>query len=305
MLPRIAENLPSGDLDINLRTRTPARRNPPSPVPDSDATLLPQMTSKLPGQAFAAVTRPGRWRAPSCAVSVCSNAQHLRRNGFSSAATPEGSQVDTTSVPRWKQTPPAMKAPVRLQGDPNKPEFPVNSDPKVLDAFYGRLLGKDGHKMLSEEVKWQAVTHKSFDQGRRGFNDKLAYLGKQIVHLQCSFAFLETPPLASETAKEDPYGREPFEHLALQGLDNLTAENKDMKINTRNMAKLGKLYGVEEVLRWRPRYVGDLGESGMELTLTQALYAVIGAVALEKGTVVANQITRERILLPLGFRTTY
>ncbi|KAK2811516.1 hypothetical protein FQN50_002139 [Emmonsiellopsis sp. PD_5] len=238
------------------------------------------MTSKLPGQAFAAVTRPGRWRAPSCAVSVCSNAQYLRRNGFSSVATPEGSQIDTTSVPRWKQTPPAMKAPLRLRGDPNKPEFPVNSDPKILDAFYGRLLGKDGHEMLSEEVKWQAVTHKSFDQGRRGFNDKLAYL--------------DTPPLASETKNEDPYGRTPFEHPALQGLDNLTAENKNMKINTRNMAKLGKLYGVE-----------DLAESGMELTLTQALYAVIGAVALEKGTAVANQITRERILQPLGFRTTY
>lgn len=31
--------------------------------------------------------------------------------------------------------------------------------------------------MLSDEVKWLAVTHKSFDQGRRGFNDRLAFLG--------------------------------------------------------------------------------------------------------------------------------
>ena len=43
--------------------------------------------------------------------------------------------------------------------------------------MYIRLLGRDGHKLLSEETKWLAVTHKSFDHGRRGFNDRLAFLG--------------------------------------------------------------------------------------------------------------------------------
>lgn len=70
-----------------------------------------------------------------------------------------------------------MKAPVRLRGSEETPEFKVNSDPEKLDKFYVRMLGEGGDKMLSEEVKWQAVTHKSFDQGRRGFNDRLAYLG--------------------------------------------------------------------------------------------------------------------------------
>lgn len=70
-----------------------------------------------------------------------------------------------------------MKAPVRLRESPNKTEFKVNSDPAVLDNFYVRMLGQNGDKLLSEEVKWQAVTHKSFDQGRRGFNDRLAYFG--------------------------------------------------------------------------------------------------------------------------------
>jgi large subunit ribosomal protein L15 len=43
--------------------------------------------------------------------------------------------------------------------------------------MYNRLLGRDGEKMLPEEIKWLAVTHKSFDYGRRGFNTKLAYFG--------------------------------------------------------------------------------------------------------------------------------
>ena len=38
--------------------------------------------------------------------------------------------------------------------------------------------------MLSEETKWLAVTHKSFDHGRRGFNDRLAFLGKYPKHVR-------------------------------------------------------------------------------------------------------------------------
>lgn len=47
----------------------------------------------------------------------------------------------------------------------------------MLDQFYIRMLGTGGDKVLSEEVKWLAITHKSFDQGRRGFNDRLTLLG--------------------------------------------------------------------------------------------------------------------------------
>lgn len=76
-------------------------------------------------------------------------------------------------------TPPRMKS----GGTPNRPyrpqhaEFQVNEDPEKLDKAYIRVLGQDGDKLLTDEVKWLAVTHKSFDHGRRGFNDRLAYLG--------------------------------------------------------------------------------------------------------------------------------
>lgn len=60
---------------------------------------------------------------------------------------------------------------------PDRDRFVVNGDPEKLDNAYIRVLGKNGHEMLTEEVKWLALTHKSFDHGRRGFNDRLAYLG--------------------------------------------------------------------------------------------------------------------------------
>ena len=53
----------------------------------------------------------------------------------------------------------------------------MNGDPKILDSAYVRMLGPGGDKVLGEEVKWLAVTHKSYDHGKRGFNDRLAYLG--------------------------------------------------------------------------------------------------------------------------------
>ena len=68
-------------------------------------------------------------------------------------------------------------APYRVRPRPQGPEFRVNEDPRRLDEAYARMLGPGGEKVLSDEVKWLAVTHKSFDHGRMGFNDRLAYLG--------------------------------------------------------------------------------------------------------------------------------
>jgi large subunit ribosomal protein L15 len=74
-----------------------------------------------------------------------------------------------------------MKAPMQLDHakNPHNKIWLVNSNPERLDAMYVRLLGPRGDKVLPEELKWLAVTHKSFDQGRRGFNDRLAMMGMQ------------------------------------------------------------------------------------------------------------------------------
>ncbi|OJD19212.1 hypothetical protein AJ78_00825 [Emergomyces pasteurianus Ep9510] len=270
----------------------------PSP---SNAILLPPMTSKIPGQAFAAITRPGRWRASSTALSICSRTTtyHIRRHALSTTGSLQSSETPTGA--RWKETPPAMKAPVRLRGNSDTPEYPVNSDPNILNQFYIRMLGPEGDKMLTEEVKWQTVTHKSFDQGRRGFNERLSYLGKQIVQLQASLSLLESASVISPKKVEDPYARTPFEHPSLQGLEALTQDNKNMRLNRTKLAGLAQQYKLQEVLRWVPRYRNDLAESGLEVVLTQAIYAVVGAVALEKGGAVANQVARDSILKPLGF----
>jgi large subunit ribosomal protein L15 len=74
-----------------------------------------------------------------------------------------------------------MKAPFRIRPQARGGILKVNEDPKRLDDAYIKMLGAGGDKMLGDEVKWLAVTHKSFDHGRRGFNDRLAYMGMSGV----------------------------------------------------------------------------------------------------------------------------
>lgn len=106
--------------------------------------------------------------------------------------TPESFKISESSSsssagerpPRWSQTPAGMKAPIQMDvaKKPENKVWAVNNDPKKLDDMYNRLLGPGGSKMLPEELKWLAVTHKSFDQGRRGFNDRLALMGMYSPH---------------------------------------------------------------------------------------------------------------------------
>lgn len=43
-----------------------------------------------------------------------------------------------------------------------------------------------------------------------------------------------------------------------------------------------------------------LEASGIEVVLTTSLYAIIGAIALQKGGYAAAKVARERVLKPLG-----
>ncbi|KAE8349290.1 RNase III domain protein [Aspergillus coremiiformis] len=241
----------------------------------------------------------------ACRTFVCpstvGSASLLSRRALSTST--EQTPVDNADKPRWSYTPPRAKAPFSLRLN-NKREYPVNSNPEVLDQFYIRMLGNDGDKLLSEEIKWLAVTHKSFDQGRRGFNDRLAFLGKRIVQLQASLALVQNPGNTKTTATPDSFHRVPFSHPALDGLNNLSPETKDFLTNKLKLAELARKYEMEKVLRWSPRRPGNLASSGIDLVLAHTLYAVVGAISVEKGGHVSNKVARERILEPLGFNVT-
>lgn len=194
-----------------------------------------------------------------------------------------------------------MVAPVRIRPRPQGAPFVVNTDPQVLDNVYIAILGPGGDKMLSEEVKWLAVTHKSFDHGRRGFNDRLVYLGRRIISLQTSLALINGPQATLvDPNQEDEYGRKPFTHPALNGLQGLTSEAKHNVLNRARLAGVAKRYGIDLVTRWKPAKADNFQQSGADVVYTASLSAIIGAIALERGGEVANRVVKEKILNPLG-----
>ena len=138
------------------------------------------MPSKLFAPVLSAVTRPVQRRGvcPRCTALQAKTPSFSQARCLSdSVAKHEERESNQVIQARWQSTPRRMTAPIRSRPKPLNNEFRVSEDPKRLDQVYRQILGVGGEKTLSEEVKWLAVTHKSYDHGRRGFNDRLSFLG--------------------------------------------------------------------------------------------------------------------------------
>ncbi|KAK3402646.1 ribonuclease-III-like-domain-containing protein [Sordaria brevicollis] len=228
----------------------------------------------------------------------------VARQVSSSSAVQQEQDVSGTTQqqrPRWSYTPERMKGPgfsLNLVKDPRRKNWMVNSDPAKLDLFYESFLGQGGARMLSEETKWLAVTHKSFDYGRRGFNTRLAFLGRQIIALETTRSILTSPVLSDPVP--DKYGRTPYNHAALANIDKLIHTQPLDIMDKTKIAKMAIELGLLGVMRWKPRMPEDLESSGVVVVLNQTLFAIIGAISLEKGAAIAQRIVREKILKKLG-----
>ncbi|KAI9757528.1 MAG: hypothetical protein M4579_003441 [Chaenotheca gracillima] len=203
--------------------------------------------------------------------------------------------INTAERPRWSYTPPDMVAPVRYRSNNPHADWKVNTDTRRLDQMYDRLLGPDGHNLLTPEVRWLAVTHKSFDHGRRGYNERLALLGKRIVMLQMSLALINVRGPHARQLPEDPFGRKPFTEPALEGIENLT-EMQKLKMVTKRLGYVANKIDLATVMQWVPKKPDDLVDSGVGSVLAGGLYAIVGAIALQRGGELAAKVTRERIL---------
>ncbi|GAW12454.1 hypothetical protein ANO14919_018220 [Xylariales sp. No.14919] len=235
--------------------------------------------------------------------NVCSISRPLAstssRTFASSTSRPSEAAAE---APRWSYTPERMKAPFspHIIKNPARSQWYVNDDPKKLDDALNTFLGRDGEKMLPEELKWLAVTHKSFDQGRRGFNDRLAFIGRQICVVEAMEAIITSPPKYDDIVA-DLYAekRQPFEDPALRSLDNLCGSQPNDIFTLKNMAQLAIDTGLGAVVRWKPRMPENPKGSGLYAVLSGAVYSVVGAIALQNGGKAASKIVRERIMKKL------
>ncbi|KAI0020250.1 RNase III domain-containing protein [Xylariomycetidae sp. FL0641] len=220
---------------------------------------------------------------------------------FATTASCSQEQTSTSELPRWSYTPERMKAPFspHITKDPSRSIWQVNEDPRKLDDALSSFLGRDGEKMLPEELKWLAVTHKSFDQGRRGFNDRLAFLGRQMAIMEVTQSIITSAP--KEAPVEDPYAdrRQPFEDPALRTVDNLTMTQPNDILTLPKLAKIAEDTSLVGVVRWKPRMPENIRGSGFQPVMAGAIYAIVGAIALQHGGKAASRVIRERILKKL------
>ena len=131
--------------------------------------------------------------------------------------------------------------------------------------------------------------------------------GRRILNLQTTLSLLHSP-LATSTqsltampsSPTDTDTRTPFTHPSLTSLQNLTDTPPDAVLTKKRLSNLATQLGAREILRWKPRLPHNLDGSGVDVVLTSTVYAIIGAVALQRGAEVANRVARERVLKPLG-----
>lgn len=115
--------------------------------------------------AMATTTTKPAFICASCARSLRRSSQPpaATRALFSTTSRTADTGItafeDRSQVPRWKQTPPAMKMAFRVRPIPNQPAWVVNEDQevldKVMDTFIGNAAGRGvrGRDVLPEEVK--------------------------------------------------------------------------------------------------------------------------------------------------------
>jgi large subunit ribosomal protein L15 len=96
--------------------------------------------------------------APSRAPFVCSTCLRALRSQSSTqqvrafSATVAQNAAPATDLPRWQQTPPAMKMPFRVR--PRKegvPMWRVNNKPEPVDEMYDRFVGRVGEAARGQE----------------------------------------------------------------------------------------------------------------------------------------------------------
>lgn len=68
------------------------------------------------------------------------------------------------------------------------------------------------------------------------------------MDLQCSLALLNAPQML---------GRSSSQHTALKGLDNVTQVAKTETLDRFRLAQVAQSYGLDKVVRWKPRKVSS------------------------------------------------
>ncbi|EPS39958.1 hypothetical protein H072_6279 [Dactylellina haptotyla CBS 200.50] len=185
--------------------------------------------------------------------------------------------------------------------------FAVNESLEVLDEMYRKLLGEGGDKALTDEVKWQCVTHKSFDHGLQPYNTKLTFYGRRIAYLHTTLSIIHKPATQSTSdtsfktqSSEQAVTNDPSLSLNViargNPINRVSSGSIAWQLNNTNMFGVAQACGLVKCLRWKPRNPTNLTDSGVQKVAEDTIMAIVGAVALQRGGDAARRLMEDRIL---------
>ena len=125
-------------------------------------------------------------------------------------------------------------------------------------------------------------------------------IGRRILSLQAALSVIARPIATGSGRGPQP----PFDHHSLLHVSDLDPKSLQYLLHTGRLADLARRAGFVDVIRWVPKQRRDLDGSGIGVVLAETLFAIIGAVALQKGGAEAKKVARERILAVFHDRKT-
>lgn len=173
----------------------------------------------------------------------------------------------------------------------------LKRDPQeVMVTHTGNIYGKSEENLkyvkgflqdkyaISDDLALQVLTHKSFGNGIKPYNEKLSTMGSKILNLFLAKFVVEQPST---------------NELAVNG-KNLDVLGSPMAKEMTGRMALGifaRATKLNSIMFWKS-YNHSLGfeTSGEMKVSAQMMYALIGAVTFSHGKVVAEEFIREKLL---------
>lgn len=142
---------------------------------------------------------------------------------------------------------------------------------------------------ISDDLALQVITHKSFANGIKPFNEKLSAIGLKLLNLYFAKYVIEQPSKTSTKNENTING------LNLDILGQPISKELSGRLSVGIFAKLNKL---NSIMFWNSYSGQGLGfESSGELRVSaQMIYALIGAVHLTHGKKIAEEFISEKIV---------
>lgn len=136
---------------------------------------------------------------------------------------------------------------------------------------------------ISDDLALQVLTHKSFGNGIKPYNEKLSAMGAKILNLFCA-KLVTDKPTTNENAIDG------------KNLDSLGSPIAKELAGRMSLGLFAKTTNLNSIMFWKS-YNHDLSfESSGEMKVSaQMMYALVGAITFTHGKEIAEAFIREKL----------